>query len=386
MQRGVVRSAVAGLVMTAAAGASALTIEERPLPDLDHMIGAMVMIGFDGTRPGDAGVAHAARMVQEGRIGGIVLMDRNIRSPAQVRALTAAFRAGAGVPPPLIAIDQEGGNVQRLSGVKGFAAYPSARAVARGGDAAAAYRVYKAMAEELAAAGFNLNFGPVVDLNRNARNHVINRRGRSFSGDAGTVTAYARAFIAAHREAGILTSLKHFPGHGSSRDDTHDRLADISASWDEAELAPYRTLAAEEAVDTVMVGHLYHRAFAGDGLPATLQREAIEGWLRMRIGFSGVVITDDMGMGAIKRHHSHEESVVKAVIAGNDILLFANPGTDPDFARRTVALIRAAVEDGRISYRRVIQSYDRITGLRQRLAGSRQAADACRSTAGMASR
>jgi beta-N-acetylhexosaminidase len=154
------------------------------------------------------------------------------------------------------------------------------------------------MAEELAQAGVNLNFGPVVDLNSYPGNPVIARRKRSFGADPKAVAALARAFITAHREANVVTAAKHFPGHGSSRSDSHKVLADISQSWRESELEPYRLLARDGLLDMVMVGHLYHPRFSdGEGVPASLSERAIRA-LRADgyIGFKGVVVSDDMEM------------------------------------------------------------------------------------------
>lgn len=319
-------------------------------------------------KPGEPGVERAARQLAQGRIGGVILMDRNIRSPKQVRKLTAVFAAAKPSQPPLIAVDQEGGRVQRLSSRKGFRSYPAAKRIANSHGPLAAYFIYRRMAEELAEAGFNLNFGPVVDLNLNARNHVINGRGRSYGSDPAQVAAYAAAFVAAHRHAGVLTSLKHFPGHGSSPTDSHAKLVDITKSWSERELGPYRALAAQRAIDTVMVGHLYHPEFSAEGLPATLAPNAVA-WLREDLAFDGVVITDDLGMGAVRKKHSLEEALMLAVNAGNDLLLMSNHAKGEDTAARAIGAIRAAVEDGRIPASRIADAWRRVTALKETLTG-----------------
>jgi beta-N-acetylhexosaminidase len=342
--------------------------ENGGLPPLEAMIGQMLIVGFEGVKPGEPGVQRAVRQLAQGRIGGVILMDRNIRSPKQVRELTAVFAGAKPSQPALIAVDQEGGRVQRLSSRKGFRSYPAAKRIANSHGPLAAYFVYRRMAEELAEAGFNLNFGPVVDLNLNARNHVINGRGRSYGADPAQVTAYATAFVAAHRHAGVLTSLKHFPGHGSSPTDSHAKLVDITKSWSERELGPYRALAALHAIDTVMVGHLYHPEFSETGLPATLAPNAVA-WLREDLAFDGVVITDDLGMGAVRKKHSLEEALVLAVNAGNDLLLMSNHAKGEDAAARAIGAIRAAVEDGRIPASRIADAWRRVTALKETLTG-----------------
>src|SRR5690606_35642736 len=152
---------------------------------------------------------------------------------------------------PFIMLDQEGGQVQRLTPSVGFAGTPSARDVARGGIEAAE-AVYADLARRLAREGFNVNFGPVVDLNLNPDNPVIARFGRAYGRDAASVTAFAAAFVAGHHAAGMGTALKHFPGHGSSLADSHHGFVDVTEVWSPAELEPYRTLIGEGLADMVM--------------------------------------------------------------------------------------------------------------------------------------
>ncbi len=340
----------------------------EPDPGLDAMIGQMLLIGFHGTSPGGKDARRIARQIAKGQIGGVILMDRNIRSPRQVRTLTSRFLSTGHPLTPIISVDQEGGMVQRLSARKGFKAYPTARTVARLYPPEKARRIYKSMAQELANAGFNLNYGPVLDLNLNRRNPVIGRLGRSYGAKPERVVAYARAFISAHREANVLTSVKHFPGHGSSRSDSHKRFVDLTKTWKDIELEPYRALAKEGAIDTLMVGHLYHPAFSkNQRLPATLTSTAIEGWVRGRLGFQGVVITDDLEMGAIARYHNLRTTLIKAVQSGNDILMFSTAGRDPKFVPKATQILRKAVNDGTIARKRIAQAYARIKSLKQRL-------------------
>src|SRR5690606_13400496 len=176
------------------------------------------------------------------------------------------------------------------------------------------------------ALGFSVNFGPVADLAVNPNNQVITKFGRAYGKSAETVAAYDEAFIAAHHAAGLITSLKHFPGHGSSTADSHEGFVDISKTWSKAELEPYRIMFADGYADMVMVGHLYHSDYAGESskLPASLSPEWIEGVLRGELGFKGVVISDDLEMGAIRKLYDLEETIVHAVNAGTDVLLFSN--------------------------------------------------------------
>ncbi|MFQ5625176.1 MAG: glycoside hydrolase family 3 protein [Methyloligellaceae bacterium] len=360
--------AIPMLVLTALLAPAAPAQATDHTPGLDAMIGQMLLIGFHGAAPEGKAARRITRLIANGQIGGVILMDRNIRSPRQLRALTSKFLNTGHPLTPIISVDQEGGLVQRLSANKGFRRYPTARTMARRYTPEKARRVYKAMARELARAGVNLNYGPVVDLNLNRRNPIIARLGRSYGADPERVAAYARAFISAHREANVLTSVKHFPGHGSSLTDSHKRLVDLTRTWKDAELEPYRALARDGAIDTIMVGHLYLPAFSGgQRLPATLAPQAIEGWIRHKLGFNGVVITDDLEMGAIRKYHNLRTALIKAVQGGNDILMFSTSGSDPKFVPKAIRILRNAVLAGTIPRKRIEQTYARINDVKQRL-------------------
>jgi beta-N-acetylhexosaminidase len=340
---------------------------------LDAMIGQMIMVGFLGSSERDAGVVAVRDQLAKGIVGGVILYPENIGSPDRLRALTALFREAKPSPIPLIAVDQEGGKVQRLTRRNGHIYFPSAHSVGQNPSFASeesAVRLYASMAEQLAQAGINLNFGPVVDLNTNPANPVIGARNRSFGADPSTVTARARAFITAHREAGIVTVAKHFPGHGSSKVDSHKALADVSETWQEIELEPYRALAKEGLLDGVMLGHLYHPRFSdGAKLPASLSGRAVKA-LRSKgeIGFDGVVMSDDLEMGAVKDYEL-DDRVIKAINAGTDLLIFSNVNfRDPELGAKLHAIVAEAVRDGRISRLRIEQAYGKISLLKRRLA------------------
>ncbi len=344
-------------------------------PGLDRMIGQMIVVGFRGANPSDPGVVEVRRQIGQGVIGGVMLMAPNIVAPGQTARLNKSIlQAGPSGLPPIISVDQEGGFVQRLSRKNGYSAYPSAWSVANDASYASSDRalpVYQKMARELRLSGFNTNFGPVVDLNLHPQNPIIGRYKRSFSDQPARVTDYASLFCAAHRQQGLLTSAKHFPGHGSSRADSHKGFTDISKWWNAVELEPYRSLAKD--VDMIMVGHLFHPKFAdGPGVPASLSRAAID-YVKspQAIGFKGVVVTDDMERGAVRKNFGFEDSIVRAVNSGVDILLYSNTAApNPRLGARIHGVIRKAVEDGRIDRHRIADAYDRITRMKQNLASS----------------
>jgi beta-N-acetylhexosaminidase len=275
--------------------------------------------------------------------------------------------------PPFITLDQEGGAVQRLTGAVGFKEVPNAQTVARKDSPAAAKALYAKMAASLAGLGFTVNFGPVVDLNVNPDNPIIGKFGRSFGVDPAKVVAYAEAFIAAHHAAGLITALKHFPGHGSSTTDSHKGFVDITKTWKPTELDPYEALIADGYDDMVMVGHLYDANYAGDSteeLPASLSANWIEGVLRGQIGFKGVVVSDDLEMGAIRKRFTLKQTVVRAVEAGVDVLLFSNTAAYTPYLADTVRRILVTEAKANPSFRaRIEASYKRIVALKQRIGG-----------------
>ena len=337
---------------------------------LEAMIAQMLMIGFAGTSPHQPGPKAVQQLLRWSKIGGLIFMGRNMRSKQQIHKLVRSMRVRSKPPfPPFLAIDQEGGTVQRLTERHGFTPIPSAHYMSTRASPDAAYRTYKKLAGELAKAGFNMNFGPVVDLNRVPQNPVIGAQGRSFGSTSNKVITYAKSFIRAHRKAGLLTSLKHFPGHGSSWTDSHVQFVNISQHWHHSELSPYTSLAKAGLIDSVMVGHLYHPQFADQrGIPASLSQKAIKGVLRGQLGYKGLVITDDMDMAAITKHFTFEDRVIRAVKAGNDILLFSDKKyANANAIQRITKIITGAVAAGKISKSRIRSAYHRIVTAKKRL-------------------
>ncbi|HHG89779.1 MAG TPA: glycoside hydrolase family 3 protein, partial [Devosia sp.] len=205
---------------------------------LEEMAGQMILIGFQGNSVDAPGVTAVRADIAAGRIGGVMYLRNNVRSLDVVEQMNSAFLGATQGLVPLIALDQEGGSIERLTEAVGFREIPSAERVAASQSPEQARQTYLSMALELAALKFNLNLGPVVDLNLNPDNPIIARYGRSFGADAGQVSQYATSFISAHRAAGVLTALKHFPGHGSSRADSHKGFVDITRYWQPEELTP----------------------------------------------------------------------------------------------------------------------------------------------------
>ena len=337
---------------------------------LDIKIGQMILIGV----PGTVVDSTVLKEVQEGKAGSIIFFEKNIQptdSYAQLKRLAWAYQSAAPIP-LFIAIDQEGGKVNRLKEKYGFPRSISAAAMGVSVDSVRYYG--QTTAATLIGLGINVNFAPVVDLATNPDNPVIAKVERSFSENPDSVARYAREFIKTHRKLGVVTVLKHFPGHGSSKDDTHLGMADVTNTWALKELVPYRTLIDSGYVDAIMTAHIVNRKLDGKGVPGTLSSRMLDSLLRKSLHFDGVVFSDDMQMHAITRHYGLEEAIKLAVNAGVDILTFSNniQGSEDRTVDKVHSIIRKYVEDGTIPMARIDESYHRIMNLKEKL-GSSQA-------------
>ena len=337
----------------------------------------MLMVGFKGDSIDEN--SDAVRYVRDLHVGGIILFDvdltgsatigsRNITSKEQLAKLTSDLRRYAGYD-LLIAVDQEGGLVCRLKEQYGFQPTVSAEYLGEVNNRDTTYMYGERIAREMAEVGLNVNLAPLLDVNVNKDCPVIGKLHRSFSSDVQVVADNAGWFIDAHHAHGVLCSVKHFPGHGSATADSHYGLTDVSDTWKEEELEPFRQLIKADKVDMIMTAHIFNRQL-DKNLPATLSKDIIQGVLRDKLGFNGVVMTDDMYMQGIIDHYSIKDAVVLAINAGADILVMGNnisTGFEPDRPFHIVDMIVEAVKDGKISEQRLIESHNRIEKLLKRL-------------------
>jgi beta-N-acetylhexosaminidase len=337
-------------------------------PSLEERIASLLIVGFRGAELGDAPWVHDA-LANRG-LGGVILFDRdqltgkarNVVSPAGVRRLTRDLRAAAGDRRILVGIDQEGGIVTRLSPAHGFPAVAS-EATIGAGSAAAARRWATDLAGTLEDAGIDLNFAPVVDLDVNPKSPAIGALDRAFSADPDVVVRMATIEIAAHRSAGVLTTLKHFPGIGSSTTNTDFGVADVTTTWTRGELEPFRRLVAAGDADLVMAGHVVNRHLDAKH-PASLSPAVVGGLLRGELGWDGPIVTDDLQAAAITERFGADEAVLLALEAGNDVLLFANQQVyEPRVVDRVVGVVAKAVAAGRLAESRINESFGRVRAL-----------------------
>jgi beta-N-acetylhexosaminidase len=330
-------------------------------PEQSFRMGRMLIVGFHGQQPEDPGVKAVIRQLRKGELGGVIFFKRNIDNRPQVQALTALFRKAAGNRPILIGIDQEGGRIQRLSAADGVAPLASARSMAGRATPAEAEAAYGGLAADLKGLGFNINFGPVVDLDTHPRNPIIGALGRAYSAKPDVVAAYAAAFVKGHRQQGMLTAAKHFPGHGSGDKDSHLGPVDVSKSWTEAELEPYRQLDAENLIDMVMVGHLRLARFDKKNM-ATFSPIIIDKVLRGSLGKETIVISDDMEMGAITKLMPKADAMLAAVKAGNDLVIVsAEHDKNPAMAAELFRKLQTAAADDETIRLRIDQTNQRLS-------------------------
>ncbi|MGR8948023.1 MAG: glycoside hydrolase family 3 N-terminal domain-containing protein [Gammaproteobacteria bacterium] len=327
-------------------------------------IASMLLMGFLGSSTKSASARALAHDLSTRRVGGVCFLGHNTKNREDIENLSAMFNEAGNNISALIAIDQEGGAVQRLGKRSGYSSFPRARTVATRHSSNEARDIYKELATGLKDAGFNLNLAPVVDLGVQPANPVVYRWGRTFGETPEIVTDFAAAFIEAHRAVGIATAVKHFPGHGSTLIDSHAQAVDLTNTWNEKELGPYKLLAANGLIDIVMSGHLSHQAIT-EGLPATLSPKAVA-LIRNDLKFAGVVMTDDLDMKAIRTGFSLIDAVIRAIAAGYDLILLSNSlKPDPALPVRVIGAVETAVKEGRLSANSIHESAERLHKLKQ---------------------
>jgi beta-N-acetylhexosaminidase len=329
-------------------------------------IAQLLVVGFRGLTITDT--SRISKAIANDGLGGVVLFDkdgktgkpRNIESPQQLTTLISNLKRQAHGRRLIVAIDQEGGKVDRLKTAYGFPAAASEASIGQTNDTAAATTWASSIATTLASVGINLNLAPVVDLNVNPKNPAIGALDRSFSADPNVVIRLASAEISAHHEAGVRTCLKHFPGLGSATTNTDFGVADVTKTWTGTELKPFQSLIEARLADAIMAANLVNRKL-DPAHPASLSKPIVTDLLRDQLGWTGVVITDDLGAAAITTSFGQGEAIALALEAGNDLLLFANQQDyDSTLIAKVLDIIEAHVASGRITEARIDESITRV--------------------------
>lgn len=323
----------------------------------------MLIIGFDGQ---DIKQNETLKNQIKNGLGGVILFDhyiddktkvKNILSPDQLKRLTSSLQSISSNP-LMICIDQEGGKVARLKQQKGFQESISAKTIATLSNHEAK-KAYDNLASQLEELGINCNFAPLVDLGINKDSKIIYGLDRAYGDDTDTVVKYAEIFMDALSDHKIISVLKHFPGHGSAKDDSHEGFVDTTNSWDELELTPYKQLL--HKTNMIMSAHVFN-AKLDEKYPATLSYNINTKLLREKIGYDGVLITDDLQMGAIKEHFTKEKAIELAINSGADMLMYCNQLGDDD-TDETIDVMQYLVQNGKISMHRIQEANRRIDTL-----------------------
>lgn len=355
------------------------------------MIGQMIMVGFKEAEVNAQ--TPVVKAIRDFSLGGVILYNidlpsylkaqrrrpelsrqeaallfpKNIISVDQLKDLTSTLRSFSRCP-LLIAVDQEGGIVSRLSPAAGFPERESPQELGAEDNLAKTAMVAEEIAKDLRKSGINLNLAPVVDLALHPEGPIA-KNGRSFGTDPELVYRHSRAFILAHRGQGVLTCLKHFPGEGNVAKDTHYEIAEITNSYQQEEFWPFQRLIEEGLAELIMTAHVWHREWETD-LPITLSAKVLQGILRQKLGYQGPIITDDLLMGAIRKQFSLPEACVLAVRAGANILLASNnspEGYEEDLFDQIYEAIVKGVEKRMLSPAMIESSYARIQELKKSL-------------------
>jgi beta-N-acetylhexosaminidase len=335
-------------------------------PELARLADAVLIPPFPGHTP-----PRWILAALEGGLAGVTLFGPNVSGPEQIALLTAALRGA--VDEPVIAIDEEGGDVTRVTYWSG-SLYPGNAALGAIDDPELTERVHRAIGTDLATLGINVDLAPCVDVLDEAENPAIGTR--SFGADPALVARHAAAAVLGLQSAGVAATAKHFPGHGSTRADTHEVVASISGDLAEVwrrDLPPFQAAIAAGTA-AIMPGHLRLPELTGE-LPASLSPAAMTGLLRGELGFSGAIISDALEMRAVSGRYGIPEAAVMAITAGVDLLCLGRD-TSEDVYHAIIAALSEAARSGRLAAERLEDAADRVARLRTWLSASRVAQSA----------
>ncbi|MEM6720166.1 MAG: glycoside hydrolase family 3 N-terminal domain-containing protein [Bacteroidota bacterium] len=345
--------------------------QNATIDSLDIKIGQMIMLGIGGDTeilPDNKILAD----IKAQKLGGVLLYEKNIskeNSVEKLKKLVKTLKQDAQLP-LLVSIDEEGGKVNRLKQKYGFPKTVSAKYLGEVNAIDSTKYYSDIIAHNLLQLGINVNYAPVLDVD-NAENPPIGKNHRAFSKDPKEIVKHARQVVKSHRYFNIRTVVKHFPGHGNSRQDSHFNVTDVSKYWKQQEVFPYVKLLYEGNVDAIMTAHIVNDQLDDSKLPATLSKKIMTDYLRGDLGFDGVIFSDDMQMKAIADQFGFEKSIEMAILAGVDVLMFSNhipmKGRDMIIPQDIIDIVKKMIADGEISEERINESYERILEFKEGL-------------------
>ena len=342
-------------------------------PNISKLIGQMIMVGIKG-HDRDAAYGFFEKNYQY-HVGGIILYDEdittnppslhNIRSQKQLSSFTNYLQEFSSNP-LLIGIDQEGGKVNRLKEIYGFPKTISWSKLGKINDLQKTEFESNNIAKSLSRCGINLNFSPVLDLDL-SKDNIISQKDRAISSDSKIVYEHAQTLIKCHLDHDIIPVGKHFPGQGSSQGDTHQDWVDVSDTWSEIELRPYKKLIQANNISAIMTSHLYNK-YLDESYPATLSKKIINDLLREKMNFKGVVISDDPQMEAISSRYNLERIIELMICAGVDIFCFGNNLVyDPDIVKKIHQAVLNLLKNQKIDISMLEKSNERIMNLKSKI-------------------
>ncbi|MDP5275876.1 beta-N-acetylhexosaminidase [Chengkuizengella axinellae] len=335
---------------------------------LKQKIGQLFVVGFDGLKPN-----HKIKtLIQEYQVGGIILFSRNIKTSEQLLQLTNDLKQlnQTNQVPLFISVDEEGGRVSRLP--DNATKFPSNLFIGGKDDPTLTPHIGFTIGTELSAHGFNMDFAPVIDIFSNPNNVVIGDR--AYGKTPEIVEKHGLQFMSGLQKSNIIPVVKHFPGHGDTLVDSHKGLPVVNKTIEELktlELRPFQQ-AIQEGADVVMAAHIQYPNIDKSGKPSSLSNVLITELLRNEMDFEGVVITDDMEMGAIKKHYGSGEAAVNAIQAGVDLLLYSH---QYDLQVEAIQTIENALNLGDITEQQLNESVERILRLKEKYGLSDQILD-----------
>ncbi len=343
-----------------------LSFAQKPVT-LEEKIGQMLMIGVPGTIADTTSAFY--QDIKQGKIGGITLYERHLtptNAAENLKNLISNYQKAAPVP-LLVSITQEGGVVNRLKEKYGFPRMPSAQYLGQLNNLDSTKFYADNTAYTLSRLGITINFAPVLDVYA-PTNPVLGSRERTYSIDPDIIIKHAAQVIKAHNYFKVHTVMKHFPGHGSSTEDSHLGLTDVSRTWKPSELEPYRRLIKQGLVQGVMTAHIVNTTLDEGKLPATLSKKVMTTLLRKDRKFDGVIFSDDLHMKAISAEYGLKEALERAINAGVDVLLFSGniAGEAPVSGSTLVAMILELVQEKKIPESRIEEAYGRIMKMKNR--------------------
>lgn len=328
---------------------------------LKEDIAQLFIVAFKGAHLKES--SKVLRQVRSG-LGGVILMGkpyRNIQNPQQLKNLTKDLQKEAKTP-LWVCVDQEGGKIVRLREEQGFFPLNSAKTLGEINDPKLSEIVYKNVAQEMKRSGINCLFAPVVDVDK-PYNPIIHRYDRSF-GPIAVIKKQAKIVLEVMRSAGILSVLKHFPGHGSSKEDSHKGFTNVSLYWSREELIPYVYLIKRVGVDAIMTAHIYNQKLDKQ-YPGSLSYKINTELLRNRMHYKGLLISDDLLMNAIKKHYTLTQSIELSLRSGVDMILLVNSEKEPIRLNRLEKIVLDLIAKGELTASIIHKKAEKIRKLKR---------------------